>query len=99
MTAARAVRTIAILAVAMSAMACSGAVARPSVVPASTAKPSGSATANDPVVAAAGDIACDPTANTGAPARCDDASTAAQILALKPPAVLALGDDQYENNT
>jgi len=98
-TAARAVRTIAILAVAMSAIACSGAVARPSVVPALTATPSAGATANDPVVAAAGDIACDPTANTGAPAKCDDAATAAQILALKPAAVLALGDDQYENNT
>jgi hypothetical protein len=53
----------------------------------------------DPVIAAAGDIACDPTANTGAPANCDQAATAQQIVNLNPTAVLTLGDNQYESNT
>jgi acid phosphatase type 7 len=51
------------------------------------------------VIAAAGDIACDPTANTGSPARCDQAATAQQIVSLNPTAVLTLGDHQYESNT
>jgi acid phosphatase type 7 len=55
--------------------------------------------AADPVIAAAGDIACDPTANSGSPVRCDQAATAQQILSLNPTAVLALGDQQYESNT
>jgi hypothetical protein len=51
------------------------------------------------VVAAAGDIACAPIHNVGAPTTCDQAATAAQIVALKPDAVIALGDGQYEDNT
>jgi hypothetical protein len=47
-------------------------------------------------VVAAGDIACDPSANVGAPANCDQAATAALIGALHPNAVLPLGDLQYE---
>jgi len=89
--------------------ACSGAIAvatvPPSRPPASTiaapttAPSSSGAPVADQVIAAAGDIACDPNANSGAPAKCDQAATAAQIIALAPDAVLALGDDQYETNT
>jgi hypothetical protein len=97
--AGRAVRAISIVAVAVSAaIACSNTTAPASSAPALAGLAASSAAAPDPVVAAAGDIACDPSANTGAPARCDQAATAAQILALKPAAVLALGDQQYEKN-
>ncbi len=50
-------------------------------------------------IVAAGDIACDPAHNVGAPANCDQAATAAQIGQLHPTAVLTLGDSQYENGT
>ena len=50
-------------------------------------------------IAAAGDIACDPSANTGAPNDCDQAATAALIGQLHPTAVLTLGDNQYEKGT
>ena len=50
-------------------------------------------------IVAAGDIACDPAQNTGTPANCDQAATAAEIGQLHPTAVLALGDTQYENGT
>ncbi|MBV8171934.1 MAG: metallophosphoesterase [Candidatus Eremiobacteraeota bacterium] len=60
------------------------------------------AAAADPVIAAAGDIACDllPTAATPDPDErgtevCHMAATAALIKALRPAAVLALGDEQY----
>src|SRR4051794_29322622 len=55
-----------------------------SSTPKPTMTPSRTATATpaprDPVVAAAGDIACDPTANSGAPARCDQGATAKLVL-------------------
>jgi acid phosphatase type 7 len=50
-------------------------------------------------IVAAGDIACDPAKNTGAPRGCDQAATAALIGSLRPTAVLALGDLQYESGT
>ena len=50
-------------------------------------------------IVAAGDIACDPTQNVGAPKDCDQAATANQIGQLHPTAVLTLGDDQYDNGT
>jgi hypothetical protein len=50
-------------------------------------------------IVAAGDIACDPAQNTGAPRDCDQAGTAALIGALRPSAVLALGDLQYQSGT
>jgi acid phosphatase type 7 len=55
----------------------------------------------DPVVVAAGDIACDPLAKSfeageGTPERCRQGHTAALVEALEPDAVLALGDLQYE---
>ncbi len=50
-------------------------------------------------IAAAGDIACDPGQNHGAPADCDQAATANLLGSLHPTAVLTLGDNQYEDNT
>jgi acid phosphatase type 7 len=72
------------------------------------AKPEDSMTAagkrprGDPVVVAAGDIACDPLASSfedgfGTPKRCRQAYTADLIGELKPNAVLVLGDVQYED--
>jgi hypothetical protein len=51
------------------------------------------------VIAAAGDIACDPGSNSGAPKNCDQDSTAKIVEGLDPAAVLTLGDTQYEKNT
>jgi Calcineurin-like phosphoesterase len=50
-------------------------------------------------IAAAGDIACDPSANKGQPQDCDQAATANLLGILHPTAVLTLGDNQYEDNT
>jgi hypothetical protein len=79
---------------------------RPSVAPSPTPPPPPTPTPTatpiagaDPVIAAAGDIACDPTRTAGAPANCDQAATAQQVVNLNPDAVLALGDNQYESNT
>ena len=59
-----------------------------------------SATASSTVtIVAAGDIACDPAHNVGAPKDCDQAATADEIGQLNPTAVLTLGDDQYEDGT
>lgn len=66
----------------------------PSPSPSPTGTPAGSI-----VVTAAGDIACDPGSNTGAPASCDQMGTAALIASINPAAVLTLGDNQYENGT
>src|SRR5207245_8672150 len=80
------------------AVAGSGATARATSEPPAAPGPAASLAA-DAAVVAAGDIACDPSVSSGAPARCDQAATAAQILALRPDAVLSLGDNQYERNT
>jgi hypothetical protein len=58
----------------------------------------------DPVIGAAGDIACDPRnrffgRNPPDPANCQDAATAAILLRENVAAVLALGDVQYESAT
>ena len=53
----------------------------------------------DVTIVAAGDIACDPASNVGAPQACDQAATANEIGRLAPTAVLTLGDDQYQNGT
>jgi len=65
-----------------------------------TPPPSGS----DPVVAAAGDIACDPTSslfNTGlgTSSACRQKWVSDLLLSMAPKAVLTLGDNQYESNT
>jgi acid phosphatase type 7 len=65
--------------------------------PATRAQPVG---ARETVVAAAGDIACDPTDpsfndNAGTPTACHEKATSDAVLAMAPAAVLALGDLQY----
>jgi hypothetical protein len=49
----------------------------------------------DPVLAAAGDIACPPGVEETA-TQCHQAETAALVAAINPDAVLPLGDNQYE---
>jgi acid phosphatase type 7 len=64
----------------------------------------------DPVVVAAGDVACDPAStgfNSGdgteppgeTPGRCHMKATAALVTALAPTRVLAVGDEQNDNGT
>ncbi|MEA2527893.1 MAG: hypothetical protein QOF73_5120, partial [Thermomicrobiales bacterium] len=53
------------------------------------------ASPSDPVVLAAGDIAC-PDSSTREPASCQDQATGDLVAAQSPTAVLALGDLQYE---
>ncbi|MGH2720393.1 MAG: metallophosphoesterase, partial [Actinomycetota bacterium] len=53
--------------------------------------------AGDPVIAAAGDIACDPAVTS--PSRCHSSDTANVIRSINPHAVLALGDLQYPTGT
>ena len=62
------------------------------------AAPTGAA--GDPVIAAAGDIACDPAdgdfnGGIGRNGDCEQAATAALISQINPDAVLPLGDNQY----
>jgi hypothetical protein len=58
----------------------------------------------DPLVAAAGDIACDLedgefNGGNGVPGACHQKQTSDVVLSLRPHAVLALGDTQYEAAT
>jgi acid phosphatase type 7 len=57
--------------------------------------------AGDPVVVAAGDIACDPAdtdynGGNGTALRCQQRATSDSVIAQAPDAVLPLGDEQYE---
>src|SRR5437868_5963348 len=61
------------------------------------AGPASAARAADPVIAAAGDIACGP-AETGV-FPCQQAATSDLLAAIHPTAVLALGDNQYNSGT
>jgi hypothetical protein len=58
--------------------------------------PSAAGAATDPVLAAAGDIAC-PTTQPFARKSCHQASTAALVRGINPTAVAVLGDNQYES--
>jgi hypothetical protein len=63
--------------------------------------PAPAALASGPIVAAAGDIACDPAdpyfkGGNGTSTRCHQAKTANILLTSGASAVLPLGDDQYE---
>src|SRR6266704_466315 len=56
---------------------------------------------DDPVIAAAGDIACDPIdsgfhGGAGTPSRCHEMYTGAELVGGAFTAVLPLGDEQYE---
>ena len=62
------------------------------------------AVAEDPVIAAAGDIACDPESmffngGNGMPGNCQMRATSDAVLSANPTRVLALGDNQYEGGT
>jgi hypothetical protein len=62
------------------------------------------AASGDPVVAAAGDIACDPAAaayngGTGVKTQCRQRATSDLLLTIGPDAVLTLGDNQYSTGT
>lgn len=52
----------------------------------------------DPVLAAAGDIAC-PTGSPTTPTTCQQAATAAEVTAAHPDGVALLGDNQYADGT
>ncbi len=65
------------------------------------ATPQRAAAAGDPVIAAAGDIACDPAdpnfnGGNGSSTKCHEKYTGNQLAAGGFAAVLALGDEQYE---
>ena len=65
-----------------------------------SANPKAVLAASDPVIAAAGDIACDPTsssfnAGNGTSGSCHQKYTADLLINMNPVAVLALGDNQY----
>ena len=60
------------------------------------ATPATAPAAPDPVIAAAGDIACDSAAAPGG-GSCQQQATSDLLLSLKPAAVLTLGDEQYED--
>jgi calcineurin-like phosphoesterase family protein len=62
---------------------------------ASTPAPPVHASRSDPVIAAAGDVACPPKHPVSA-AECHQAATARLVAAVRPAAVLPLGDLQYE---
>src|SRR4051794_27439860 len=64
------------------------------------AAPAG-AVSSDPILVAAGDIACDPAnpkANGADPSVCQAGATANTIAALGPQYLLPLGDTQYRDN-
>lgn len=60
------------------------------------------ATTEDPVIVAAGDIACDPDSAYfygNNPKYCQDEATADRVRAINPDKVIALGDTQYTEGT
>jgi hypothetical protein len=77
---------------------------RPPPAAAAPARPAGWS-ARDPVIGAAGDIACDPTVegtsehSSSAGARCQQMATSDLLLRDRVVAVLPLGDNQYEDGT
>jgi hypothetical protein len=77
--------------------------------PTATATATGTATptatpTSDPVIAAAGDIACDPTSShyfngLGDATHCQQMATSNLLINMQPTAVLTIGDNQYMENT
>jgi len=63
--------------------------------------PVAAAVVNDPVIAAAGDIACDPASSSfngglGSSSSCHQRATSDLLVSVNPAAVLTLGDTAYE---
>jgi Concanavalin A-like lectin/glucanases superfamily/Calcineurin-like phosphoesterase len=89
--------SLAFLAMALALPAPAGAqTPTPTRTPTPTPTP-----VPDPVIGAAGDIACDPADpdfnnGEGTPGHCRQKATSDVLVAAKPAAVLALGDTQYE---
>jgi hypothetical protein len=79
--------------------------AHPAAVrPAHPVRPAARRPAPSPVIAAAGDIACDPASRNfrrghGTATACHMGATARLLRRLDPQVVLTLGDNQYENGT
>ncbi len=69
---------------------------QPTSPPASTGQPTNPPNAADPVIVAAGDIACG-SADAGKGFPCQHQATANLIQQVNPDAVLPLGDNQYES--
>jgi acid phosphatase type 7 len=66
--------------------------------------PAPAPSSGDPVLAAAGDIACDPSdanfnGGTGSGSSCHEKATSDLLVNLNPAAIVTLGDNQYEDNT
>jgi hypothetical protein len=81
--------------VGLSACGGGGAPGPPITVATPTPSPSATATPDpDPLIAAAGDIACGTDTPRSAP--CRQMETSELLIELRPAAVLALGDIQYE---
>jgi acid phosphatase type 7 len=80
---------------ALAGVGLSGCASRPSGGALAVQRGGAAAVTLDPVIATAGDIACAPGNATSASA-CREASTAQLIEVLDPTAVLALGDNQYD---
>jgi hypothetical protein len=75
-----------------------GRVASTLVAIALAALPAASARAADPVLAAAGDIACE-SGSTVTSTACEQSSTASLLQTLQPTAIAPLGDEQYNHGT
>src|ERR671939_466806 len=74
----------------------------PSPTPAPTPDPTPSPTGPDPVIGAAGDIACDPSdpgynGGAGTSDRCQQRATSNLLVGAALSAVLPLGDIQYDS--
>jgi hypothetical protein len=81
---------------APSVLRVAGVVIAATVALCLTAAAAGAAPGRDPILAAAGDIACAPN-TPRTPTACHYAETAAIVGAINPTAVALLGDNQYES--
>lgn len=84
---------VTVAALALLAAACTSA---PPSRPAPTTTPPDVVRADDPVVGAAGDIACAVKSDIVTRGSCQQKATSDLLVAAKPTAVLTLGDEQYD---
>jgi acid phosphatase type 7 len=91
-------------AVICAVLTCLASTATPAVAAGAATDAAGpaaitsAAQAADPVIGAAGDIACIPGSNPTSTS-CQQAATGNALVAMNPTAVLPLGDNQYESGT
>jgi hypothetical protein len=90
-------RSIALIGVSLasSLILCCGSSAGPPTSPNPSPVPTPTPPPRDPVIAAAGDIACGPVTSPSA-ITCRQFDTSETVLAINPTLVLGLGDLQYE---